>query len=760
MLFTACTTDAFEEVSIVRPQTITVSLEDNSRIQLSEGKSIWTEGDLVTVFYRSNYPQKWQFQGQTGDTTGTLLCVDDNLPEMEPNRDDIVTVYPHNDNISLEDVSMMLELPAEQTYLKDSFGTDGTLMVSVSKDNNAKLSSVLGWVKLQLTGSGETVSSVSFKGNSHEQIAGLVTINISDLSSTMRFSSLSVEERENLPDTFKSVTLNCPEGVVLSDKATTFYIALPPQTFSNGFTVTILCEDGSKMTKSTEKSVTIKRNTILPMDSVETDFESVPNNQIWYTTEKGRALSGLNFEYQSNTYENGLGIITFENDVTAIADEAFANSDVTAVYLPKCVQTIGKSAFSYCEKLEKVNLPDALTLISESAFENCLSITKVIIPNGVTEIGDNAFYGCESITKFSLEQPVNSRAQYTVSQLKKIGNGAFCGCSKISRVCIPGSVIIIGDKAFSECITISSVAISNSVTTLGEGAFSYCSSLKEVSLEETTVNSHTNSQLQTIGSYAFYGCPYIITIHIPESVVNFGDEVFACCPGLTYFSGKFASDDRKCLVVGDKLKAFAGEGIKDYSIPTGVTEIGAGVFEENTELENLTLPYSIKNIGDYAFASSNIRNIALSGVVNIGVAAFADTKIQEIVIPRTVESIGIAAFMDCVNLKKVVFVPICKLTCLPESCFDSCYSLEEITIPDSITHLGECVLCDCYNMKKVYFESQNPPIIMTDGEEECFLGEHHENRKIYVPRKSVEKYRSAFCWRQYASDIEPYDVIE
>lgn len=703
MLFAACTTDAFEEVSIVRPQTITVSLEDNSRIQLSEGKSIWTEGDLVTVFYRSNYPQKWQFQGQTGDTTGTLLCVDDNLPEMEPNRDDIVTVYPHNDNISLKDVSMMLELPAEQTYLKDSFGTDGTLMVSVSEDNNAKLSSVLGWVKLQLTGSGETVSSVSFKGNSHEQIAGLVTINISDLSSTMRFSSLSVEERENLPDTFKSVTLNCPEGVVLSDKATTFYIALPPQTFSNGFTVTILCEDGSKMTKSTEKSVTIKRNTILPMDSVETDFESVPNNQIWYTTEKGRALSGLNFEYQSNTYENGLGIITFENDVTAIADEAFANSDVTAVYLPKCVQTIGNSAFSYCEKLEKVNLPDALTLISESAFENCLSITKVIIPNGVTEIGDNAFYGCESITKFSFATPEAVRS--TTNNLKRVGHYAFCNCYKITDIVLP-----------------------QSVTTIGDGAFRCCG---------------------------------IKVFTVPPLVSEIGEGVFISCENLTTFLGRYVSDDSKCIIMDGKLKAFAGTGITDYRIPITVTEIGAEMFCDNTELENIILPTGLKTIGKYAFECSSIKSINLSNVVHIGLGAFGGChNLKEVIIPRTVETLGNGAFCDCDNLERVIFAAGCRLTCLPESCFDSCGSLEEIIIPDSITHLGDCVLCDCVRLKKIYFESQNPPIMMTTISDDCFFGNNAVGRKIYVPRNSVEKYRSAFCWSQYASDIEPYDVIE
>ena len=40
------------------------------------------------------------------------------------------------------------------------------------------------------------------------------------------------------------MTLNCPDGVALGSGIVSFYVALPPQTFSKGLTVEVNCEGG------------------------------------------------------------------------------------------------------------------------------------------------------------------------------------------------------------------------------------------------------------------------------------------------------------------------------------------------------------------------------------------------------------------------------------------------------------------------------------------------------------------------------------
>ena len=64
MVFAACATDDTQDLRPVdAPETLTVGFEggdDNTRVQLnSAGKTVWTKGDLVSVFYRSDANQKW-----------------------------------------------------------------------------------------------------------------------------------------------------------------------------------------------------------------------------------------------------------------------------------------------------------------------------------------------------------------------------------------------------------------------------------------------------------------------------------------------------------------------------------------------------------------------------------------------------------------------------------------------------------------------------------------------------------------------------
>jgi hypothetical protein len=190
----------------------------------------------------------------------------------------VVVVYPYNEDyyINPSTFNVQASLPATQHYLANSYGLDGNIMISQSEYNQIALKSVCGWLKVQLTGNGEKVKSITLNGNNGEQVAGQIYINSADATCTLAAEDgLSGDDSiagGNLvfDDTiFTSVTLNCGEGVTLGSEPTAFYIALPPQTFENGFTVEIEAMDGSIMTKSTDKTLTIERNHIQPMATFE-----------------------------------------------------------------------------------------------------------------------------------------------------------------------------------------------------------------------------------------------------------------------------------------------------------------------------------------------------------------------------------------------------------------------------------------------------------------------------------------------------------
>ena len=101
LFFAACSTDALDEhqvagVGDLAPETITVGFEDETRIQLQYGKTVWTKDDVVSVFYLSDANQKWQYKGATGSRTAKLSRVDAGVATKE--MDKVIVVYPYNEN--------------------------------------------------------------------------------------------------------------------------------------------------------------------------------------------------------------------------------------------------------------------------------------------------------------------------------------------------------------------------------------------------------------------------------------------------------------------------------------------------------------------------------------------------------------------------------------------------------------------------------------------------------------------------------------
>ena len=163
-----------------------------------------------------------------------------------------------------------------------------------------------------------------------------------------------------------------------------------------------------------------------------------------------------------------------------------------------------------------------------------------------------------------------------------------------------------------------------------------------------------------------------------------------------------------------------------------VTTISAGAFEHFTNLASITIPDSVTSIGEYAF--------------------YDCSSLASITIPDSVTSIGEFAFCDCSSLTSVTIPD--SVTSIGDRAFYGCSSLTSVTIPDSVTRIGDNAFARCSNLASVYCKSTTPPILGGSG----FLGNAVE-RKIYVPATSVNAYRTANGWEEYADVICPEGYV-
>lgn len=120
-----------------------------------------------------------------------------------------------------------------------------------------------------------------------------------------------------------------------------------------------------------------------------------------------------------------------------------------------------------------------------------------------------------------------------------------------------------------------------------------------------------------------------------------------------------------------------------------VTAIGESAFSDFYSLTSVTLPNTLRSIGDDAFSwCSMLDNVVVpEGVTSIGMSAFYScSSLEKITLPNSLKTIGQNAFLGCSMLDNVVIPE--GVTTLDWNVFGFCTSLKNITIPSSVTFIN------------------------------------------------------------------------
>ena len=362
--------------------------------------------------------------------------------------------------------------------------------------------------------------------------------------------------------------------------------------------------------------------------------------------------------------------------VVAIGNSAFEGTCLVNVTIPDTVTEIGGWAFAECKQLSSVQLSNNLTILGKFAFGNCTSLTSICIPKSLKTAYTSAswggpFAGCVALQIVELE-----------TGMTKIPDNLFDSCPGFTTITIPDTVTEIGDSAFANT-NLTSITIPDTVTEIGGWAFAECKQLSSVRL---------SNNLTILGKFAFGNCTSLTSIWIPKSLKT------------AYTSASWGGPFAGCVA------------LQIVELETGMTKIPGGLFNNCTGFTTITIPDTVTEIGDSAFANTNLTSIMIPDTVTeIGGWAFAECKqLSSVQLSNNLTILGKFAFENCTSLTSIwipkslktaytsvfsggpfagcVALQIVELetgmTKIPDNLFGSCPGFTTITIPDTVTEIG------------------------------------------------------------------------
>ena len=463
--------------------------------------------------------------------------------------------------------------------------------------------------------------------------------------------------------------------------------------------------------------------------------------------------------------------VTIPSSVEIIDEGAFENGLFSSISIPAQVKYIGEKAFSQCNALQNVDISKtSVTIIEKELFDGCNALESIALPDCSTSIGDHVFHGCKKLLSISLPTSIesigaNPFVESGISEIIlnndnfRLIDGILYGCegkeviavlsTANKSIMIPEGVEIIRQEAFAKNVIIEEVTCPASLRVISLKAFAGCTSLRRVNLEDSSVEELAESvfdgctQLETvllpkhlskIDDYAFQKCGKIVSLSLPNSIRSIKDKAFngsglksiylsygldtKLLPWSFRSKGKQLSAEESGLyqdeygVVFSKDKTIliqAPNDIESYVVPFGTEVIGSGAFYNAHELKNISIPDSVKRLGNNVF-NCKFEELKLpESVTEIGNNLFIwSHNMIEFIIPSSIKIIHGNPFGMLFNSKAD---KQCKIINHSESfslingilyskdlktlicCTD--YTKKVVDILDSVEYINNCAFYGC-----------------------------------------------------------------
>lgn len=319
-------------------------------------------------------------------------------------------------------------------------------------------------------------------------------------------------------------------------------------------------------------------------------------------------------------------------------------TDLKNLTLPTTAK-LGYNCFEYCSALETLTVPKGNTRL-EISLSGCSSLKKVVLADDTVELGNCALGYSDSLTTVDLKN------------VRIISSEAFWHCPSIQKITIPDTVTTICNMAFADCSNLTTVTGGKNVKILENAAFKNCTKLTSI--------GNIGQNLKNLGCIVFENTKWFE--NQKDGIVYLG-KIAYCYKGnmpknttLTFKNGTYA---------------VSSEFISEHNSATHF---------EQPNLVKVVLPKSCKFIGSDAFLNcTNLKSIDLGGAEIAENEAFVSNACETITLPSTMRIIGDDSFtskvLKTVNLND-------GLQAIGEGAFFSYGKIKNMTVPASVTHIG------------------------------------------------------------------------
>lgn len=292
-----------------------------------------------------------------------------------------------------------------------------------------------------------------------------------------------------------------------------------------------------------------------------------------------------------------------------------------------------------------------------------------------------------------LLHPTASAAEEEELSGANIQNGVLLGYyGSESDITLPNTVTKINDDALKGNKKIVSVTIPGSVKDIGNNAFQGCPNLEEIIF--TNPDKANNNLIIRIN--AFQNCPKLTKCEIPARANQVVGNIFKGCTSLTEIKVNannpyyFAQDG---VLFGPALVNYQPQYEDDYTLqsyPAG--REGAYTIPSTVHGKKIDQIWTSGFEG-----ASGLTGISIpSSIGRLGTAAFEGTGLTNVVIPETVKQVDPAVFQNCTKLVSVKLPA--GLAEIDQYMFANCISLQHVDMPDTITKINIYAFHNCTSL--------------------------------------------------------------